>query len=103
MTKMVQGVVLKVGGPKEGVAAVCTSFQGSSGMSGVESMKWRLFASLVIEANLENIVVGYRRGEHLISLAFLLLSRNPVFESRLSALSLFVFVRCMLLLLGGKR
>ena len=73
----------------------------------------------------ESIVVGNGRGKCLISLAFLLLfglstpsttsafllvvfigillSGIPAIGSRLSVLFLFAFVRCMLLLLGGKR
>ena len=73
----------------------------------------------------ECIVIGDRRGKCLIFLAFpllfglsvlnttsmfllvvsigILLSRIPTIWSRLTILSLFTFIRCMLLLLGGER
>ena len=57
MSDMVQGVSSKAEGPKEGTTVVCTAFQGSSRISGVEFTKWRLFASPVMEVNLENVSV----------------------------------------------
>ena len=53
MSEMVWKVSSKVGGLKEGAAEVCIAFHGSSRMSGVESMKWRLFVDLIIKANPE--------------------------------------------------
>ena len=56
MSKMMQGVSLKVGGLNEGAVAMYAAFYRSFEMSRVESAKCRLFASSVINANPEKVL-----------------------------------------------